>query len=151
MKVKQVAHFILGATMIVAGAWLLWRLFRSIWLQFVVLPPQVAVGLLTAAATVLAATGTIVLGRAYDRKREIESHFRARKVEIYDEFLKELFRVLHSGGSEASGLADFLREWQRKMIVWGGSSVLVRYMAWMKHLQTVAPDAETFFKMVICF
>ena len=138
---------IVSLALLGGAAWLLWRILRFIWAQFVHLPPELAVGLITAASTVLVATGTVVIGRTYERQREIESHFRARKVEIYDEFLRELFKVFHSSGSETSDLTTFLREWQRKMIVWGGSAVFLRYITWMKHLQSSEPNAESFFKM----
>jgi hypothetical protein len=144
---KKAINLVVGFAIIALIIWLFWRITRSIWLQFVQLRPEIAVGLVTASATILAATATIVIGRMYDRRREIESHFRARKVEIYDEFQKELSRVFHSKTSETVSLTDFLRDWQRKMIVWGGSSVLLRYITWMKYLQRMPANAEGFFKM----
>lgn len=144
-KTRQNISVALGLALLGGALWIIQLVVRFVWTQFVHLPPELAVGLLTAASTVLVATGTVVLGRSYERQRETESHFRARKVEIYDEFLKELFKVFRS--SETTGLTEFLSEWQRKMIVWGGSAVFLRYITWMKHLQSTEPNAESFFKM----
>jgi hypothetical protein len=93
-----------------------------------------------------------MLGRYYERKREIEAHFREKKIEIYDDFLKELFSVFHSVGEEegeveSDGLVDFLREWQRTLVLWGGRDVLKAYFAWMSHLKKQRPDAQTIFLM----
>jgi hypothetical protein len=137
----------IGVILILGSIFLLWQIAHYVWHQFLLLPASLAVGLLTAASTVLVATATVVLGRTYDRQREIESHFRARKLEIYDEFLKELFRVFHAAAKEQPDLVEFLRDWQRKIVVWGGPAVLLRYIEWMRHLRTKPASAESFFKM----
>ena len=72
--------------------------------------------------------------------------------EIYDEFLCEFFKIFHSddeGDNDDANpeLVDFLREWQRKMILWGGQDVLSKYIAWMGHLKKGIPDAKTMFMM----
>jgi len=120
------------------------------------LDKQVAIGLLTAATTILVSTSTVVLGRYLERKKEIESHFRAQKIEIYDEFLKEFFKLFNDteDGSEPYDMVPFLKEWQRKMIVWGGEDVLKSYIDWMARLKAGEPDAramwmtEDFFRAI---
>jgi hypothetical protein len=68
-----------------------------------------------------------MLGRYLERKKEIESHFRAIKIKMYDEFLAEFFKLFGGNAGSDVDLVPFLREWQRKMIVWGGAPVLVAY------------------------
>jgi len=87
-----------------------------------------------------------MLGRYYERKKEIEAHFRAEKIKIYDEFLAELFKIFQSGGESSDDMVQFLREWQRKLVLWGGSNVLATYFKWMNRLKSI-PDAKTVFLM----
>lgn len=88
-----------------------------------------------AATTVIVATLTVVLGKYYERMKDIEAHYRVKKTEIYNEFLCELFKLFHSNGSEDYDLVPFLRDWQRKMILWGGQDVLSKYIVWMTHFK----------------
>lgn len=129
--------------MIGSVAWCLFWLGRGIWRQFVALDANLAVGLLTAVSTVLVATLTIVLGRYFERKKEVEAHYREKKTEIYDSFLKEFFGLFHSPDKENVDLVPFLQEWQRQMILWGGQEVLIAFMKWRQNLAKGVPDAES--------
>ncbi|MCC6653312.1 MAG: hypothetical protein IT348_19330 [Candidatus Eisenbacteria bacterium] len=119
---------------------------RAIWQELVAIKPELAVAVIAAGATLLGTTVTVMLGRYFERKKDIEAHFRAEKIKIYDEFLAELFKLLHSGGRDSDNMVAFLREWQRKLVLWGGSNVLAAYFKWMNRLKS-APDAQTMFLM----
>ena len=131
-----------------------WVLYQ-VWGQFKLLNPTISVALLTGATTVLVSTLTVVLGKYYERTRDIEAHYRSKKVEIYDEFLCELFKLFNEtredkdaeNTSHADSLVAFLREWQRKMILWGGQDVLRKYILWMSHLKKGVPDVQSMFLM----
>lgn len=149
---KKILYQILGLLLfglVVIGAY--WSV-TLIWDQFKLLDPKLSIGLLTAATTVLVATLTIVLGKYYERKMDIEAHYRVKKTEIYDEFLAAFFELFGSDNNkdrENVELIAFIREWQRKMILWGGQDVLTKYISWMQHLKNKAsdPDAKTMFIM----
>jgi len=115
------------------------------------LDSDLAGAVLTACSTILVAAFTLVLGRYFEKSKETLTHFREKKVEIYDDFLKEFFSILHSSGSNDGSnneeLIDFLREWQRKLIVWGGANVLLAYIKWVDDLKKGNPTAETMFLM----
>ena len=155
-KCKAVATNIIGIAIVVSTVALLYWLFSNIWKQFMLLDKQVAIGILTAATTILVSTITVVLGRYLERKKEIESHFRTQKIEIYDDFLKEFFKLFNEteDGKEPYDMVPFLKEWQRKMIVWGGEDVLKSYIDWMTRLKSGEPDAramwmtEDFFRAI---
>ena len=123
--------------------------FYQIWEQFKLLDPAVSVALLTGATTVLVATLTVVLGKNYERKKDIEAHYRSKKVEIYDEFLCELFKLFDESrvDRDAESLVKFLREWQRKIILWGGQDVLRKYILWISHLKKGVPDVQSMLLM----
>ena len=126
-------------------AWCIYWLGREIWKQFVALDSTLAVGLLTAVSTVRVATLTVVLGRYFERKKEVEAHYPEKKTEIYDSFLKEFFHLFHNPEKENVDLVPFLQEWQRQMILWGGAEVLVAFMKWRQNLAKGVPDAESMY------
>jgi len=115
--------------------------------QFKLLDPKTAIAILTAATTIFASTIAVVLGKYYERQKEIEAHYREKKILIYDEFLKEFFNLMELGNKDEGQdkFVNFLREWQRKMILWGGQDVLSQYLKWMTHLKTNEPDAKTMY------
>jgi hypothetical protein len=123
---------------------------RAMWHAVATVNPTLGVAAITAAATILAGTTTVMLGRYFERKREIEAHFRSEKIKIYDDFLREFFKIMRADDADKSAeakLTDFLREWQRKLILWGGNNVLRVYFAWMNRLKQGNADAQTIFLM----
>jgi hypothetical protein len=148
---KKTATMIFGFALLAAIGWAIYWVIAQIWGQFKLLDPKISVAILTASTTVIVATLAVVLGKYIERKMDIEAHYRAKKTEIYDEFLCEFFKIFHSDDEddddENPELVDFLREWQRKMILWGGQEVLSKYIAWMGHLKKGNPDAKTMFMM----
>ena len=147
IKIKEKLYLILGFALIGGSGYGGYKLIVTIWAQLLSLDKQLSVALLTAFTTVIVATLTVMLGRYLERKKEIESHFRASKIQMYDEFLAAYFKLFAGENDTDIDLVSFLREWQRKMIVWGGALVLVAYIAWAQHLKKGEPDAQTFFLM----
>lgn len=129
---------------------LCWVIYQ-IWLSFQNLDKQVSTSLVAGSVTILTATLTVVLGKYYERKKEIESHYRAKKTEIYDEFLLEVFKLFkkNSVGEklEDNNLVEFMMEWQRKMILWGGQSVFVKYLEWMTNISSSPPSIRSMYLM----
>lgn len=146
-KIKEILYLALGFTLIGGIGYGVSKLLMTAWGQFISLDKQLSVGLLTAFTTVFVATLTVMLGRYLERKKEIESHFRTSKIQMYDDFLAEFFKLFGDEEDADVDLVPFLREWQRKMIVWGGAPVLVAYVKWSQHLKKGEPDAQTVFLM----
>lgn len=145
-QVRVFASVILALAVLGLLAWLILVSVRAVWEALVSVNASLAVALITAAATIMAATITVTLGRYFERKREIEAHFRAEKTKIYDEFLREIFKMFHSPSHENVEV-EFLRDWQRKIIIWGGRDVLRSYVAWQENLKQPNPTAQTIFLM----
>ena len=148
---RKALSLLFGLALIIGIVWGTYWLLSEIWGQFKSLDSTVALAAITAFTTVSVSTLTVVLGKYYERKKDIEAHYRQTKTEIYDEFLKEFFKVFYSehdeDDAEAKSLVDFLREWQRKMVLWGGQDVLLKYIKWMTHLKKGNPDADSIFLM----
>ena len=123
---------------------------RAIWQELTGANPNLAIALITGATTIVVSTITVMVGRHYERKREIEAHFRATKLEMYDAFVEEFFG-LFDGSSEGKDLTAFLRDWQKKIVLKAGANVLTAYFDWKIKLKTDAQSAESLFAMDIFF
>jgi hypothetical protein len=119
-----------------------WKIFQS-------LDTKVVITAITAFTTVTVSTLTVVLGKYYERKKDIETHYRGKKTEIYDEFLMHFFNLFDSNNidTDQQNVVKFFREWQRKIVIWGGQEVLIKYVEWMDHLRKGSPDAKTLLLM----
>jgi hypothetical protein len=145
-KTALAVAFVLVA--FIGAGWLGLTGIRGIWSALVDVNPTLAVGVIAATSTVMGATITVMLGRYLERKRDIEAHFRTTKISIYDEFLAELFKLFHSdSATRTEELTEFLRGWQRKVILYGGPGVLISYFKWLNHLKSRNPDVATIFLM----
>ena len=141
-----------GLILIGGLCWGVYWVVDTVWRTLLGVDTRLAVSLLTAASTIIVSTVTVVVGKYLERKKEIESHFREKKVEIYDEFLNEFLNFFYrhhedSGASEADlrgeDLVPFLQQWQRKIILWGGPEVLRVYVEWKNYMALHEPDAKT--------
>src|SRR5688572_23029556 len=110
-KFRIVIFAVLGIGLISLFGWSIFWLVRTLWRQFLQLDATLAVGIITASTTVLVATLTVVLGRYFERRKEVAAHFRASKIEMYDAFLKEFFTLFGAGNDDptAVNLTPFLR------------------------------------------
>lgn len=152
---KKLFGFLMAVLLLSLIIYLGYLAISRIWDEFLLLEREISLALLTAFTTVFVATLTLVLGKNYDRKKEIEAHYRQKKTEIYDEFLKEFFNAFHSVSvkpqldepevNDSGDLVTFLREWQRKIILWGGADVVTKYSQWMEYLKEGHADAKTMY------
>ena len=109
----------IGVSILILLALISFWILISLWRWFAGLNSDLEVGMLTASSTVIVATVTLVLGRYFERIKEAESHLRSQKIEMYDDFLKELFASFHDEEDSTSDeLVHFLQDWQRKLVVW---------------------------------
>jgi hypothetical protein len=141
MKRSQWLSFLLGLFLLVGIGWSLYRLVHFLFSYLHVLPKEIGASLIAGIATVLVATLTLVIGRYFERKKELDALYRDRKTAIYDEFLTNFFKLLYSEGSVESTLkpddtAMFLREFTQKLILWSGPEVIMSFVKWKDHLAT---------------
>jgi hypothetical protein len=123
--------------------------------------PLLVAAILAASSTILAATITVVVGRIFERKREIESHFRGQKYEQYDELLKIIHGfIAQSGPLAESGrknsepddrVVKQLAEWQWRLILFAGPGTIRSFVAWMSHLKSDVPRIKTILLMEAFF
>ncbi|TLD43701.1 MAG: hypothetical protein FAZ92_04020 [Accumulibacter sp.] len=123
--------------------WALYEFFQYL----SAVPKELGAALVAATATVLVATITVMVGRYYERKKELDTLYRDKKTEIYDEFLKEFFSLFWRVEKDEpeKDLVPFLREFTRKLVLWSGPEVIEAFVAWKDHLAKGTPDAQSIF------
>jgi hypothetical protein len=107
-------------------------------------PKEVGAALIAGTATILVATLTVVIGRYFERKRELDALYRDKKTEIYDEFLKKFFAMFFNSEAQSEkDLVPFLREFTRKLLLWSGPEVIEAFVVWKDRLAKGKADAKT--------
>jgi hypothetical protein len=149
-RTKQILTLIFGLLILGSGFWFIYHLIRTLASYISALPKELGASLIAGIATVLVATLTVVTGRYFERKKELDALYRERKTEIYDEFLKRFFELVHSdtGVTATTGSDDFvqfLREFMRKLILWSSPEVIESFVKWKDQLAKGVPDAESIF------
>lgn len=145
-RLYRITQFLLAISLLVLSPLAIIYGLGIAWDKLESLQSDLAIAVITAAATIIVGTMTVMLGRRNEKVRDIEAHFRPTKIEMYDEFLKEFFKLFQEGGDTTS-LVPFLQEWQRRLILWAGPDVLRSYFNWRTRLRTGVPDAPAMLAM----
>lgn len=148
--IKKTLSLLLGLLLIVGIAWCSYWCIKSIANYLGTIPKELGAPLVAAVATIIAATATVMIGRYFERKRELDALYREKKMEVYDEFLKIFFNQFfsnsdHSPTQAPEDLVTFLREFMRKLILWSGPEPIVAFLEWKEHLAKGNPDAQSIF------
>jgi len=146
-RIRSIFQFALGVSFLVAIGWSLIWLIRTFATYIATVPKELGAPIIAAVGTVLVATLTIVLGKYFERKKELDALYRDKKTEVYDDFLKKFFEFYFSGGEdvEAKDMVPFFRDFSRKLVLWSGPEVIEAFLAWKDHLAKGTPDAKSIF------
>lgn len=90
----KISKYILLLALLILISYGCYLAIQNLITMFSSLDKEISVGIITGATTLVVAIITIMLGRYYERKKEIEAQFRTKKIEIYDEFLKNFLNYL---------------------------------------------------------
>jgi hypothetical protein len=151
---RKYASIIFGLVLIAAVGWGTYEIVTVAFHAFTSLDTKVAVTILAGSMTVLASTVTIVVSRHYQVKQEQEIAHRDKKIELYDSFLKKLFEMFfeHNGGDpHDEDLVPFLRENQRKILLWSGPKAIKAYASWHREISKPPPRATQVIKTIDLF
>lgn len=145
-RLGYIFGYLLGVALILGIPVSVFFALRIAWQELNGANPNLAIALITGATTIIVSTITVMIGRHYERKREIEAHFRSTKLEMYEDFVREFFG-LFDGSGEDKDLTPFLRDWQRKLVLKAGPDVLKAYFEWKTKIKTDPQSAEGLFAM----
>lgn len=149
-RIKKILSLLFGFLLLGGLVWGAYWLVKNIAEYLGSIPKELGAPLVAAAATIIAATATVMVGRYFERKRELDALYREKKMEVYDEFLKIFFDHFfsnseHSPTQAPENLVTFLREFMRKLILWSGPEPIAAFLRWKDHLAKGQPDAQTMF------
>lgn len=135
-RIYNAIGFVIGITIIVIFPVLMFYGARGLWRELNSADTNLVIALITAASTIFVSTVTVMIGRYYERKKEIEAHFRSVKLAMYEEFMEHFFKLFSVDENEEKvDLTSFLRQWQRKIALKAGPNVLNKYFSWKTALR----------------
>ena len=135
-KFLNFINIVFGLILIALIGWGIVAFLRLYWQSVTTLEPNLASAIIAASATLIVAVLTVVIGKYYERKQEIENRQREKKIEVYEQFMEKwfdkLFVMSQSKDKNENVLDDqeftqFLREFTRKLILWGSNDVVKKY------------------------
>lgn len=143
-RTKMALSIVLAVALLVGMGWGLYWLLTSLFEYLRNVPKELGAPLVAAAATIMAATATVMIGRYYERKRELDSLYREKKMEIYAEFIQVLFEQFHDGDSQnPEDVTKFIKKFVQKLILWSGPGPIAAFLHWKEHLAKGTPDAKS--------
>lgn len=134
-RIYTIVAFVIPIAAIVGGAYLLAILFKSIVLWVSVQESQVSTGIITAAATVLAAVGAVTVSQQLTKAREVSESHRPQKIDLYTRFIKKVMEVIYKYDKDKSedamikdaGLEKFFQDFATDLVIWGSHGVIRAY------------------------
>ncbi|NPA72099.1 MAG: hypothetical protein GXO35_04645 [Gammaproteobacteria bacterium] len=157
---KKFFNVLMAFILLGAIGWGVFWLLRLFWESLISLQSDLASAIIAASTTVIVAVLTIVVGRYYERKKEIETQQHARKIEIYEAFLEKWFGKLFEIGQSKSESKDllsdteflqFLAEFTRKLILWGSDDVVKSYSEFRRKSLNAAQTSSTSVDILLQF
>ena len=146
---NQKVQIALGFAVIVAVVAALYFLVRSVGNFLSSLDQPLIVAILAAAVAIITSTITVVVGRFLERKKEIESHFRQRKYDQYDEMLSIIYSMAEASPQAMTSeeYVKRLRQWQQKLILFADPKTIRAFVKWMSFLKAGVPTIRTIILM----
>ncbi|MFA5493528.1 MAG: hypothetical protein WC247_02035 [Porticoccaceae bacterium] len=130
-KTLQFASVLFGFSLIFGVGYLLWLIAARLLIFLESANPSVSAAIVGAMATVLVGVGGVLYTQSQIKKREIEEAHRARKVDIYKEFLDITARMMAEGNENVSfeppsqqELVNFLVGFRTNVVLWGSPKVI---------------------------
>src|SRR5690242_15946387 len=120
-RVRQILSVVTGLALILAGVYLAVVAIQAAISVFSSLNSQVAVAIIAASATVFVSVLSIVLGKVYDRREQINREIRERKIPVYEDLIRFMFRVLMGEKTgkvpTESEMLEFFMDFTQRVVV----------------------------------
>jgi hypothetical protein len=100
------------------------------------LDSDIAVAIIAAAATAFVSVLSIVLGKAYESRAVVRREHRERKIPVYEDLIKFMFRILMGSKTgevpTEKEMLEFMSDFNQRMMVWGADDVLASWVRWRR-------------------
>jgi hypothetical protein len=139
--VSRVAHILrslLGLGLFVLMVWVAYNILIIIWSAIISLPTETLGIVFPVIGTILVGVFSLLIGRYFERKKEIEQKQREEKVITYDGFIRGWFNLLMKKNNDT----HFLPEFAGKIILWGPKDVIAEFSEFRKMSGRNSPDKQ---------
>jgi hypothetical protein len=152
-KFLNFINIVFGLLLIALIGWGVIAFLRLYWQSVTSLEPNLASAIIAASATLIVAVLTVVIGKYYERKQEIENQQREKKIEVYEQFMEKWFDkllVMSKSKDKNKNVLDdeefvqFLSEFTRKLILWGSNDVVKKYSSFRQGSLTPTQDSSPY-------
>lgn len=127
-KKQNFFQVIIGVILLIAVASSIFYLLRLLWITLTSINTSLAVGLVTASATIIVSVISIIFSKYFERKAVIEDEHRQRKIPIYNKLIEFTFEILISAKNgkalESSEAERFMKDFTQEVLVWGSDEVI---------------------------
>jgi hypothetical protein len=99
---------------------------------------EIIVALIIACSTIVVTVITLVVGKYYEKKKEIENSLRNKKIPVYEEFVSFTFKVLNKEIDLSKNIEKsnkLFLDITQKLIIWGSDDVLNQWMKFRNNAQ----------------
>lgn len=130
---KKVAQTVVGIGFAIGFFGLAAFLVLSLWDALTSLQPELAAGIASAGASIIAAAIVVVAGKLLEQRREIATSQRQKKVEIYDDFVNtwlERTLLAENLGRERMSdqeLQEFFVNFTQEALLWSSGDVVRKW------------------------
>ena len=97
--------------------------------------PNIAVALIAGSFTII----SYFITRYLDRKKNVEQLIREKKVPVYEEFINYVTKLLIDPKVDEIEMAEFLKNFNQKAVVWLTDESLKAYIEWVKYAREERP------------
>ena len=115
----------------------------------------IAVAIIAAAATVFVSVLSIVIGKVYESRALIQKEHREKKIPVYEDLIKFMFRVLMGTKTgdipSEKEMIEFMSGFTQRMMVWGSDDVLYAWVQWRRVLTNEADLKANPMKLILLY
>ena len=132
-KIRHGLSIVLSLLLLAGAGYSILIAIRGALRVLVALNSSIAVAVIAAAATVFVSVLSIVLGKAYEARSAAERENREKKIPVYEDLIKFMFRILTGTKTgtmpSEQEMLEFMSSFNQRIMVWGADEVLA---AWVK-------------------
>jgi len=143
MELFRVAGLIFGFAFLGGIGFLIYYLISSV-LHLATVNPTVATAFVTGAITIVASVSAVVVGRYFEKRKEVEQAFRERRLQAYERFVSKFAEIAGEIPVSSDDLVRFLRQLNKEILLWAGPRLLKAYTTFL-FAASDAAAGKTFF------
>jgi hypothetical protein len=122
---------------------------RALWSAFAN-SPQLGAALVTGSFTIIVSFGAVTLGRYFEKVKEVGAAYRDKRLKVYEEFVDRFVAIGATEkppGEVDKDLVPFLRDFNKRIMLWAGSKTVRSYVSLMKKMSKAPTAAPSIFAM----